>query len=202
MDSLQIILGDVQTHHVQFQLQRSGIRIFDPATGDTVETTRSEIPDLILLTASLPESPIVERDASLSVRFRGDPPFQGEPSLVWTITGMRGELRVVSPSGPLLMAYDHDDNVQIDIHSFETDNVTPLEWRWSDWQLEIPYAGRSVAALYEAFADGEEGCYPTFEDALHRYVQLDKWIEVFDLKDLRGKASTGGRMGASGTIYG
>jgi hypothetical protein len=43
----------------------------------------------------------------------------------------------------------------------------------------LPLVGRSIAALYEAFADGDQG-YPTFEDALGRHEQLEGMLAAWD----------------------
>lgn len=60
------------------------------------------------------------------------------------------------------------------MHDFEKDEVEFVDWNWQEWQEELPVVARSVGALYDAFAAGDESKYPTFEDALARYEQLDK----------------------------
>jgi hypothetical protein len=112
-------------------------------------------------------------------RYHRGQPFKGEPAFVWTVNGEKGELHLVSPAGPSLQANTYAEPVAIEVRDFETDEVTVVEWQWADWQLEIPVGERSNAALYEAVAEGDESKYATFEDALNRYEQLDKWLESF-----------------------
>ncbi len=181
IDSVQFILGDVQDDGAQarFQLQRPEIKLRDPNSGEIVGTVRTDVPDLFLLTGSLPASALVKQGATLHARFRKGPPFKGEPAFVWTISGEEGELRLVSPAGPALQANSYSSPVTIEVHDFATDQLVPVAWEWSAWQLEIPLAGRSIAALYEAFAAGDESAYATFEDALRRHEQLDTWLGDF-----------------------
>ena len=74
--------------------------------------------------------------------------------------------------GPSLQANAYAEHVAIEVHDFETDEMTVVEWQWANW-------GRSTAALYEAVAEGDESKYATFEDALNRYEQMNKWLESF-----------------------
>ncbi len=155
IDSVQFALGDVQDSHARLQIQRPETKLRDPATGTIVGTAATDVPDLIILTGSLPESAGVKKNATLYARYRRGPPFKGEPPFVWTVNGEKAELRLVSASGPSLQADTYNQPVTLEIHDFETDQVTPVEWNWADWQLDIPARGRSIAAEYEAYAAGE-----------------------------------------------
>ncbi len=73
------------------------------------------------------------------MRYRKGPPFKGEPAFVWTVSGEKGELRLVSPAGAALQANVYGDApVTIDVHDFDTDEVVPVEWEWAAWQLGDP----------------------------------------------------------------
>jgi hypothetical protein len=141
---------------------------------------KSNVPDLIITTATLETSPTVQKGASLLVRFRRGQPFPGEPPLVWTINGEKGEIRVVATGGTAIHASGAEP-VTIDLHDHAADKVESVEWDWTSWQKDLPIIARSVGAVYEAFADGRVGTYPTFDDALAFHNQLDSMIAGFSV---------------------
>ena len=67
----------------------------------------------------------------------------------------------------------------IEVHDFETDEVTSEEWKWGSWQEELPLVARSIAVLYELFAAGDVSQYVTFDVALKRHEQLNSILEKF-----------------------
>jgi hypothetical protein len=169
---------DVQAH---FQLQRPEAKVRDPKTNEIIQTVKSDVPDLITTIGTIETSPTVQEGAQLSVRLRRGAPFPGEPALVWTVNGEKGEIRLAATSGVALqaMAYTQgvrNGGVSLEVHDFGTDKVEEVEWEWAPWQEELPINARSVGAVYEAFADGKKGGYPTFEDALTRHQQLEGFI--------------------------
>jgi len=176
IDSVLSVLGEVQKPHTNLQIQRPETKIREPSTGEIIGTATSNVPDLIILTGSLLESEFFVRNATLLVRYRRGQPFQGEPAFVWTINGEKAELRLVAPSGTSLQADAYAEPVTLHIHDFATDKITTVEWNWPEWQQELPIRARSIAALYEAFANGDESKYANFEDALKRHEQLEEWI--------------------------
>ncbi|KAJ6619612.1 hypothetical protein B0H10DRAFT_2025426 [Mycena sp. CBHHK59/15] len=94
-------------------------------------------------------SAIAQKDATLLVRFR-----RGQPSF---------------DEAPL--------SVRLEVKDFATNTVEQIDWQWEAWQEELPSVARSVGALYEAFAEGQD--YPTFEDALKRHEQLDGMLAAW-----------------------
>jgi hypothetical protein len=171
-------IADVQGH---FQLQRPDVRVRDPNGTTIIETVKSDVPDLITVVATLEESPTTQRGAQLLVRFRRGQPFPGEPPLVWTINGEKGEIRLVATGGTALNASATAEPVTIEVHDFDTEEVEKVEWEWPAWQEELPVVARNVGAVYEAFADGKEGEYPTFDDALALHKQLESIISGFSV---------------------
>lgn len=167
----------MQDLHTRLQLQRPQIKIREPATSAIVDTITSNVPDLIYATGTLPASETVEAGASFLFRFRRGQPFKDEPALVWTINGVEGEIRLVSPSGTSLQANGYLKPVTIEVHDFATDQVETVTWEWEPWQDELPIPARSIAALYEAFANDDETKYPTFEYALRRHEQLAAMLD-------------------------
>lgn len=145
------------------------------ASGTIIETVKSNVPDLVIISGGLPASPHISEGANFTLRIRRGEPFKGEPGLVWTIEGDKGELRLIAPSGPAINAMAYSKPVTIDVHDYATDEVTPVEWSWYDWQEELPVPSRNVGALYDAFADGGE--YPTFQDAVKRHEQIDSLLD-------------------------
>lgn len=173
-DNIQHVLGEVTnpSYATHFRYPEIGIR---DASWNLVGTATTDVPDLIVISGGLRGREFVSEGANLTVRFRRGEPFKGEPGLVWTIEGDKGELRLTAPSGPALQSLAYDQPVTIEVHDYDTDQVTPVEWSWYDWQEELPLFSRNIGALYEAFAEGGE--YPTFQDAAGRHEQLERLYE-------------------------
>ena len=169
-DNVQHVLGEVKDPKIATQIRYPEVGIRD-GEGNITETVKPDVPDLVVLSGALPGNSLVSKGANLTLRFRRGEPFKSEPGLVWTIEGDKGELRLVAPGGPAINAMSYDPPVTLEIHDYATDEVTPVEWSWYDWQAELPVASRNIAALYEVFAEG--GKYPTFQDALERHEQVD-----------------------------
>ncbi|CAM1508617.1 Fc.00g054650.m01.CDS01 [Cosmosporella sp. VM-42] len=181
-DQVQHVLGELVDIRPHLQLQRPHVKIRDPATNEVTETVKSDVPDLILATASLAGSENTQDSASVLLRFRRGQPFKGEPALVWTINGEKGEIRLVNQGGTTLHAGGYSQPVTIDVHDFETDEVKSVPWEWQDWQNELPDVARSVGAVYERFAEGDDKNVPSFEDALVRHKQLNEILASWSEK--------------------
>lgn len=153
----------------------------DLSTGEIVGTIQSDVPDLAVLIASMAESATVRDGATVLVRYRKGPSFKGEPAFVWSINCEKGEVRLVSPGGPALQLNVYSEPVTIDVHDFATDEMKSLEWNWPDYQLELPEDARTTAAWYEAYAAGIESGSATFQDALRRHEQLEKWLNTYNV---------------------
>ena len=181
-DQVQHVLGELVDIQPHLQLQRPQVKLRDPATGEIVETVKSDVPDLIIATGSLHASETTQEGASVLLRFRRCQPFKGEPALVWTINGEKGEIRVVAQGGSTLHASAYSQPVTIEVHNFETDEVESVPWEWQDWQNGLPDVARSVGAVYEKFAEGDDKNVPSFEDALVRHRQLNEILASWDKK--------------------
>lgn len=174
-DQIQQVLGDLQNLEGHFHLQRPNVEIKDTETGKIIETVRSNVPDFIVATGSLAAtSDKIQQDARVLYRFRRGQPFVGEPPLVWTISGEKGEIRLQALGGTTLHASAYSQPVTVEIDDF-SGKVEQVAWEWADWQEELPINARSVGLLYERFAEG--GAVPSFEDALVRHEQLDRMIK-------------------------
>lgn len=175
-DQVQHVLGSVAEARALLQLQRPEVPLRDPSTRETVGTAHSDVPDLVLATGS------VASGASVLVRFRRGQPFPGDAGLVWTVNGERGEVRLRAQGGPTLQANAYAEPVTLELHDYAADTVQEVGWEWEEWQAELPVRGRSVAMLYERFAQGSDGVdndqgTPSFEDAVERHAQLEKLLE-------------------------
>lgn len=171
-DQVQSALGefeDIQTH---LQLQWPHFNLINPATGAVTGTSTSNVPDYITLTARLPASETTAQDASVLFYFRRGPPFPGDSQLSWSVLGTKGELRITAESDSGL--HVTSAGVKLQLHDFESNEVTDLEWKWEPWQEELPLRARSVAAVYERLANGES--VPTFAEATKRHGQLDGFL--------------------------
>ncbi|KAJ6457006.1 oxidoreductase family protein [Mycena vitilis] len=176
IDLVQTVVGEADVTHAHLHIQHPTMRIRDPATNTIVETVRSDVPDFVVATGTIRESPLTQKGgASLLMRQRRGPPSQSEPVVVWTITGEKGEIRLASTSSnPLSIGPDRVDEVVIEVHDFATDTVSKVEWDWEDWQKDLPVIARNVGGVYEALVEGQG--YATFQDALRRHEQLDAML--------------------------
>jgi predicted dehydrogenase len=185
-DQYQYILGDITNFKSRLHNQRPNIRVRDPSTNEITGTATSNVPDIIFATGTLPESPTAQKDASVLIRFRRGQPFPGDPHLNITINGEKGEIRLRTFGGTALHAASAYSDptiakpVVIEVHDFEKDAVEEVEWKWEQWQEEIPVIGRSVAAVYDRFADGGEEGLVSFDDALFRHEQLEGLLKEWD----------------------
>ncbi|CAK5273694.1 unnamed protein product [Mycena citricolor] len=171
-DLIQTVLGEATEIKSQPQLQRPINTVRDPATDTVTDNIKSDVPDLFIVTARLTESPTVVRDASLLFRFRRSPPFPGEPALVWSIAGEKGEIRVTNQAFSMLHMVSA--GIVVEVHDFETDKVEKVEFDLEEsWpgDATAPLPSKIVALLYDRFAT--EGQYPTWEDAVKRHEQMD-----------------------------
>ncbi|RYP00170.1 hypothetical protein DL764_006601 [Monosporascus ibericus] len=170
---LLFVVGDAQDIRSRLQLQRPEVGLISSKTGRVVETIKSDVPDLVSVTASLPGDKYIQDGASLLVSFRRGQPFPGEPCLTWTIHGETGDIKVTAEGGttPRTIA---SRPVKIVLHDFVTDQVQDVGWSWETWRQELPAAARGVAGLYEAYARGDKTAYSDFEHALKRHDQLEE----------------------------
>ena len=162
IDWIQFVLGELTSLTPQLTVQRPQIPLLGP-NGNVIETVTSSVPDHVMLQGTLPSG------APLSLVFRRGNPFKGTPGINWLIHGEKGEIKVTSASAGLQAT---DDEQSIAVHDFATDSVEEVEW--DNNFRDLPPPARNVAAMYEAFADGETAKYPDFEHAVLRHKQIDE----------------------------
>ncbi|RSM14432.1 hypothetical protein CDV31_005449 [Fusarium ambrosium] len=179
-DQIQYILGDINNFKSRLHLQRPNVKVRDLATNKIIDTVKSNVPDLIFATGTLKESETSQEGASVLIRFRRGQPFPGEPPLVFTINGEKGEIRLRAEGGTSLHANSYDEPVTIEVDGFEAGEVEQVAWQWEDWQEELPVISRSVAAVYERFAEDNRKGLVSFDDALLRHEQLDGLLREWD----------------------
>ncbi|OTB10561.1 hypothetical protein K445DRAFT_341445 [Daldinia sp. EC12] len=177
-DYVQLVLGDVQVLHSHLQLQRPEVKVWDRSTGKIVKTIRSDVPDLINVTGTLPASEYTASEATIHLRLRRGQAFKGEDPFVWTVNGEKGEIRLSASGGPGISAAAHGQPLNIDVHDFDTNEVENVKWHWNGRE-ELDVSSRIVGALYEAFAAGDSTKYPTFDNAEKRHKQLDEILAQF-----------------------
>jgi predicted dehydrogenase len=177
-DQIQYVLGDFVNLHGQLHLQWPKNELFDPKTGEVVDTIESRAPDLVSGIASLNASAIAQKGALVSTMFRRGQVFPGDAPLVWSINGEKGELRLTGKDGTTLHAASAS-GIVIELHDFATGKVEQIDWNWSEWQEALPLIGRNVAALYEAYANGQKEGIASFEEAASRHEQLSSMLEAW-----------------------
>ncbi|OJZ85511.1 hypothetical protein ASPFODRAFT_34418 [Aspergillus luchuensis CBS 106.47] len=179
IDYVQSVVGNVVvgTDEARTQIQRPRIRIRDPQTREIVEEVDSDVPDLLSVHGSLPESPYTVPGATLVVYFARGQPFPGDPSLSWTLNCEAGAIRLSAPAGISLQADAYQNPATISVHHHATDTVEAVEWSWSEDQLELPVKARSVQRTLIDFAKGNPDGYVSLEDAAGRARQLARWLD-------------------------
>ncbi|CAK7199814.1 hypothetical protein SEUCBS139899_002500 [Sporothrix eucalyptigena] len=193
IDSIQFAIGDLKDTKALSQIQRPNIKLTrSEKDGSTtvVKTVTSNVPDLISVLGTLKprkgdgEQYFSDGSATLQVRLRRGEPFPGDNSLVFSVTGEKGELRLTSQAVMFIQAAGGGNNnegstaVKISLHDFATNKVTDVPWSWPDWQNDqekVP--SRNIGALYEAYAENREADYATFADAVVRHEQIENWLD-------------------------
>ncbi|KAK8004478.1 hypothetical protein PG989_004197 [Apiospora arundinis] len=178
-DWVQRVLGDLQNVQSRLQLQRPKLNVVDSYTGRRASTIISDVPDLIHVTGTLPESEHVVKDATLHMRFRRAQAFPGDPALVWSILGEKGEIRISAVFDTMLQVSQLLD-VTIEVHDQESDNVERVDFKWDKAFAQLPYLTRSYGPIYEAYANGTLGKCADFDHAVKRHEQLDGLYTSWD----------------------
>lgn len=172
-DQVQYVLGDFVNLNGSLHLQRPENKVIDPTTKEVIDTVTSGVPDLVSTTATLEASSIAKQGAPVFTYFRRGQAFPGEPPLVWSIEGEKGEIRLTAKDGTTLHASAPNGPILIELHDFENEKVEQIEWKWTEWQKSLPIIARSVAAVYDAYADGRSEGIASFEEAAIRHEQLN-----------------------------
>ncbi len=100
--------------------------------------------------------------------------------MVWTISGDKGEIRLVSEEGASLNVMAWSKPPTIEVHDFESNSVSQVGWTWPGWQTELPIPARNIGAVYESFASAEVGRYASFDDAMVRHEQLQAMVDGWE----------------------
>jgi len=165
-DSIANVLGSIKLTSSNLSLLHPDIKVLS-SSGQVLRTIKSDVPDLVHIEGSLPS----HNNAPTSITLRRAPPFKGTPALIWAVHGQSGEIRVEA-AGTTIHAFD--SGAKILVEDFESGEIETVTW-------EDPMAGKgikgpanNIGALYEAFAGGEKGAWPTFEDALQRHRMLEE----------------------------
>lgn len=191
IDYVHDVLGEFDSFDSRMQIQRPSLKVLDK-NGSSTRVVPSDVPDFLAVHGKLAKgrAEIVE-GATLAVMFKSGPPFKGSPGFVWTISGEKGELRVTSPLGPYLQLDLYKEPVTIELHDYESNEVSDIKWDWQDWQKKLPVAARMVGEVYERYASwvekgksksdlSEEEGWPQLGDALVRMKELDILFAQYD----------------------
>ena len=173
IDYVHEVLGGWEESHTKMQIQRPNLKLLG-ADGGVNRAIKTDVPDLISVHGTLnTEKGVAVPGATLAASFRLGQPFKGEPGFVWYIVGETGELRVTAP-GPYLMSGDsYGGPISIQHHNYATDEVRDLGWDWPEWQKELGLRARSVAEVYERYAEWVEG-------GMGEVVEGREWPSVVD----------------------
>ncbi|KAF2177580.1 hypothetical protein K469DRAFT_602673, partial [Zopfia rhizophila CBS 207.26] len=99
---IDLMLGGFASFESRMQIQRLTLKLVTQNRSE-MGSIRTDVPDFLAINRRLAKGKTdATDDASLAVTFRSGPPFKGTPASVWTINGEKGELMVISLSGPYL----------------------------------------------------------------------------------------------------
>lgn len=126
---LQFVLGDAQDIRSRLQLQRPEVGLTSSTTGIVVETVKSDVPDLIFVTAQLRDDIHIQDRASLLISYRQGQPFPSKPHLALTIHREKGKIKLTAEGDttPRTLALRP---IKILLHDFTTDQVEEVGWSW------------------------------------------------------------------------
>lgn len=176
LDSIMNAIGQLATYSVVLETKRPKTLLRDkphtykPGPNDEPVKIVGEVPrtsyDQILLQGHL------ENGALFSFHMRGGMPFPGTPGLEWRIYGEKGEIRLTTPSANLHFG---GPGHTIQLHDPATDKVEDIQPPQDEHDdAGLPWPARGPARIYDAFAAGEEGHYPTWEDAVKRHRLVEE----------------------------
>ena len=171
-DSIASALGPIKPTASKLSLLRPNIKVLS-SSGEVLRTVQSNVPDLININGSLSS----HNNAPFSYFFKRGPRFKGTPALIWSVHGETGEIRVEADTTSI-HAVDDNQNVKILVENFESGEVENVTWKdvMADRGLKGP--AKNIGSLYEAFAEGGNAEWSTFETALERHKFLeDVWGE-------------------------
>lgn len=196
IDYVHEVLDEFETFQSRMQIQRPTLKVLD-GRGGIIGSVSSDVPDLLVAHGPLrSDKAYITSGATLSATFRNGQPFKGDPAFTWTINGEEGEILLTSPSGPYIHSDSYHEPVTIKVHDHLTNQVETVEWKWKDWQEELPVRARIVAELYERFAwwwqngrptgeIGEDRDWPRIHDGLTRLREFETLFSHFDSQDSR-----------------
>ncbi|ETS86153.1 hypothetical protein PFICI_04178 [Pestalotiopsis fici W106-1] len=190
IDFVHEVLGNFESFQSRMTIQQPTIKLLGSG-GEDLGTVTSDVPDFLAVHGIVKGRRTASDGAVLAVTFRNGKPFKDTPAFTWTINGQKGEILVVSPSGPYIHSDSYHAPITIQVHDHATNQVETVEWDWEDWQKELPIRARIVAELYERFAwwwengrptgqlpDNRE--WPRLHDGLGRLQELEELFAQYD----------------------
>ena len=170
IDSILNVLGPMKSITPHLSLQRPEISVLSSSTGQVSGVVQSNVPDLINVHGILTS----QGSAPISILYRAGPAFKGTPSLIWSIVGEKGEIRVEG-EGPHLHA--SSKGFKVLLQPTGSEDVESIEWKNEMEERGFQGPAANIGSLYEAFANGQRGSWPGFEQALECHRMLE---EVWD----------------------
>jgi predicted dehydrogenase len=120
----------------------------------------------------------LENGASFSFHMRGGMPFPETPGLEWRIYGEDGEIRITTPSANLHFG---GPGHKIQIHHHQSNEVEDVELSWpAEYEKDgdaVPWPARGPGRVYDAFAEGRDGDYASWQDAVRRHRLVEEMYQ-------------------------
>lgn len=184
IDFVHSVLGEFESFQSHMSIGRPTLKVLGDG-GKQLRTVSSDVPDFLAAHGTVKSARTAPDGAALAVTFRNGKPFKDTPAFTWTINGEKGEILLISPSGPYLQSDSYRAPITIQLHDHATDQVETIGWDWADWQKELPVRSRNVGELYERFAwwwdngrptgqlpAGRE--WPRLHDGVERHKELEE----------------------------
>lgn len=200
VDYIMDVLGDFDPDHMKStsSIQRPALAILG---GDEkpVRSMQSDVPDFLAVHGPMVdtrERGRISPGAPLAVTLRNGPPFKGQPAFVWTINAEKGEVQIISESGPYIFSgMSYDVRPRILVHDHTTDEVAEVGWEWEDWQTTIGLKARATGEVYERYAKWwacgqptgelpEQEAFPRLLDGQKRMQHLEAILQQFDARQV------------------
>lgn len=190
IDYVHEVLGSWKEFDAIAQIQRPLLHLIDK-DGQIAGSVTSDVPDYLSVHGTLEcDKGVTVPGAALVVTFRRGPQLKGEPGFLWTIQGEKGELRLAAPGPYLQSGHSFDGSIALTHHDHATDEVTELDWEWPAWQKDFDVRVRSVAELYERYAQwvesgrpeivSRERQWPRFEDGVALMKEFETLYKQID----------------------
>jgi predicted dehydrogenase len=165
VDNVLFALGELEEFSALWAIRYPKTQLIN-VDGSPAGTISRETPDQVLVQGKISGS-----GAPLSVHLRGGKPFKGIPSLIWSIFGTKGEIRITGPSSSLGINTGAE---KFELYDHEKDETEIVDCPFPDAVKDLSMFAKCIGLDYEAFATGQTEYVVNFKDAVVRHKFIDE----------------------------